>query len=166
MPTEEYERIKIAASTNQSNNADTSIMNSFFRGAVLTHREWEQINIKRNTLRSQWRNLFKEFDVVICPIMPTPAFAHDHSDRDKRLIKIDETFYPYTVQFAWPSIATLFGLPATVAPINYTQTGLPIGVQIIGDYLEDLTTIEFAKLISNIDLAANIKQFQAQRLGF
>ena len=48
---------------------------------------------------------------------------------------------------AWSAIATLNGLPATVAPIGRSETGLPIGVQIIGGYLEDKTTIGFADLI-------------------
>jgi amidase len=47
----------------------------------------------------------------------------------------------------WASIATVCGFPATVAPIEYSETGLPIGVQIIGGYLEDRTTIAFAELI-------------------
>jgi amidase len=41
----------------------------------------------------------------------------------------------------------LTGLPATVAPIGHGESGLPIGVQIIGGYLEDRTTIAFAGLI-------------------
>ena len=39
------------------------------------------------------------------------------------------------------------GLPATVAPIGHDERGLPIGVQIIGGYLDDLYTIVFAGLI-------------------
>jgi amidase len=38
----------------------------------------------------------------------------------------------------------LTGLPATVAPIRRDASGLPIGVQIIGGYLKDRTTIAFA----------------------
>jgi amidase len=34
-----------------------------------------------------------------------------------------------------------------VAPIGRTDTGLPIGVQIIGPHLEDLTPIQFAQLL-------------------
>ena len=33
----------------------------------------------RARLRAQWRELFKSFDAVICPVMPTPAYPHDHS---------------------------------------------------------------------------------------
>ena len=39
------------------------------------------------------------------------------------------------------------GLPATAAPIGRSEGGLPIGVQIIGGYLEDRTTIAFAGMI-------------------
>jgi amidase len=48
-----------------------------------------------------------------------------------------------------PSVATVAGLPATVAPIDRSDGGLPIGVQIIGPYLEDRTTIRFAELIEH-----------------
>jgi Asp-tRNA(Asn)/Glu-tRNA(Gln) amidotransferase A subunit family amidase len=43
--------------------------------------------------------------------------------------------------------ATMAGLPVTVAPIDRSQNGLPIGMQIIGPYLEDRTTIAFAEYI-------------------
>ena len=49
--------------------------------------------------------------------------------------------------FPWISFASASYLPATVAPIGLTSDGLPVGVQIIGPYLEDRTTIHFAKLI-------------------
>jgi amidase len=54
---------------------------------------------------------------------------------------------PYNDQSVWAGIATLNGLPATTMPIGRTAGGLPIGVQIIGGYLEDKTTIAFAGLI-------------------
>jgi amidase len=79
--------------------------------------------------------------------MPTPAFPHDHSPQRNRQAEIDGTKIPYIEQTAWIATATLTGLPATAAPIGRTGTGLPIGVQIIGGYLEDRTTIAFAGLI-------------------
>jgi amidase len=44
-------------------------------------------------------------------------------------------------------IATLPGLPATALPIGLSPDGLPIGVQIIGPWLEDRTPIRLAELI-------------------
>src|SRR6185312_10257968 len=85
---------------------------------------------------------------VLCPPSVTPAFPHDHSpDQNSRLIDIDGKTYPYRDQSVWPSIATGPGLPATVAPIDRDDGSLPVGVQIVGPYLEDRTTIAFARLI-------------------
>ena len=56
--------------------------------------------------------------------------------------------YPYRDQLPCrQSFATAPGLPATVAPIDRGDSPLPIGVQIVGPYLEDHTTIAFARLI-------------------
>jgi amidase len=91
--------------------------------------------------------LFRIFDVVVCPITPTAAFLHDHSARRERLVDIDGVSYPYDDQLVWPGVATLPGLPSTAAPIDRSASGLPIGIQIIGPYLEDRTTLSFAQLI-------------------
>jgi amidase len=118
------------------------------RGIVLSHRDWLFADGGRARLRAQWRELFKSFDAVICPIMPTPAYPHDHSpDQEKRHIDIDGRNYPYVDQLAWPGIATLPGLPATAIPIGLSPEGLPIGVQIVGPWLEDRTPLELAELI-------------------
>jgi Asp-tRNA(Asn)/Glu-tRNA(Gln) amidotransferase A subunit family amidase len=64
--------------------------------------------------------------------------------QNSRKIEIDGKTYPYRDQSVWPSIATAPGLPSTVAPIDRGDSSLPIGVQIVGPYLEDRTTIAFA----------------------
>jgi len=50
----------------------------------------------------------------------------------------------------WTRIAVVSGLPATVAPVGFSASGLPVGIQIIGPRLEDLSTIAFAKGLSKI----------------
>ena len=42
------------------------------------------------------------------------------------------------------------GLPATVAPVGLSESGLPVGVQIIGARFEDRTTIDFARGLSEL----------------
>ena len=102
----------------------------------------------RARLRAQWRELFKSFDAVICPIMPTPAYPHDHSpEQESRRIRIDGKDFVYPDQLAWPGIATLPGLPATAIPTGFSPDGLPVGVQIVGPWLEDRTPLKLAELI-------------------
>src|SRR5262249_61574711 len=102
----------------------------------------------RARLRQQWRELFREWDAVLCPPMPTAAFPHDHTPEQKeRRIEIDGKSYPYLDQIVWPGVATAPGLPATAVPIGLSNENLPIGMQIVGPYLGDRTTLRFAELI-------------------
>ena len=127
---------------------DYSLSAERSRGAVSSHREWAAADMARIKLRQQWSALFREWDLVLCPSMPTPAFPHDHSTpMSTRVIDIDGKQFPYFDQLVWPEIATTPGLPATAAPIGLSDTGLPIGVQIVGPYLEDRTPIAFAALM-------------------
>jgi amidase len=117
------------------------------RGAVLSHRDWIIANNARSRLRAQWREFFKVFDALVCPVSPVTAFPHDHSDREARRILIDGKPHSYGDQLIWPGVATLPGLPATSVPIGLSPQGLPIGVQIIGPSLEDRTPLKLAQLM-------------------
>lgn len=127
---------------------DDSLKAHWMRAPLMSHHEWLAAEIGRARLRAQWRALFGEFDVVLCPPFSVVAFPHDHSEpRDNRLIEIDGKVHPYISLIVWGTLATPPGLPATVAPIGRSPSGLPIGVQIIGPLLQDRTTIAFAGLL-------------------
>jgi amidase len=127
--------------------ADQSLSAELLRGAVLTHREWLRADSARQALRQQWRALFHEFDVVLCPTAATPAFPHDHSpSQAARSVVVDGREFPYLNQLVWAELATTCGLPATIVPIGLAD-GLPLTVQIIGAEFEDLTTLAFARFI-------------------
>lgn len=126
---------------------DNSLAAERLRGIVISHRDWVAADGQRAGLRAQWRAFFGEFDALICPIMPTPAYVQDHSpDQTQRRIKVDGKDYPYQDQLFWPGVATCPGLPATSIPLGLAD-GLPIGVQIVGPWLEDRTTLRLAELI-------------------
>jgi len=117
------------------------------RGAVISHRDWVRADRVRARQQQQWRELFADWDVVLAPPMPTVAFPHDQRpDHGERHVSIDGVAYAYDDQLVWPGLATVPGLPATTMPLARTGDGLPSGVQIIGPFLEDRTTIEFARL--------------------
>jgi amidase len=63
---------------------------------------------------------------------------------------VNEAERPYSDLIVWPGLANAGQLPATNVPIGLSSDNMPIGMQIIGPYLEDRTTIEFAKLITEI----------------
>jgi amidase len=115
-------------------------------GIALSHRNWVHVDRMRAGLADQWRRLFKDWDVVVCPVISTAAFPHDHRPMDQRTIDVDGRPVPYFDQFMWVSMATVTGSPATAMPVGMTASGLPVGAQIIGPYLGDRTTIDFAAL--------------------
>jgi amidase len=141
-----YAGAKAAAA--QLPDEDISLAAERLRGIALSHRDWVIADRGRAQLKAQWRELFGSFDAVICPVMPTPAYPHDHSaEQETRRINIDGKDYVYPDQMAWPGIASLPGLPATAIPIGFAPDGLPVGVQIVGPMLEDRTPLKLAELI-------------------
>lgn len=116
-----------------------------------TVKDWMDCLMAQEAVRRRWDAFFREFDVVIAPCFATPAFVQfaepDPWPGLNRTLMIDGAETPYAPQHAWALMAGMPRLPATVAPIGRTRSGLPIGAQFIGPFLEDLTTIGFAGLV-------------------
>ena len=124
----------------------------FARTVTKTHRDWHFLNAERSMARQKWADFFREYDILLCPVIRIPAFPHDHDMTLGSLQRISTKHHIQDIThadaiFPWIAFASALYLPATVAPIGLTSDGLPVGVQIIGPYLEDRTTIHFAQLI-------------------
>ena len=119
------------------------------RGTVMSHRDWLVADAARVALGQQWHAFFREWDVMVFPAAAAPAFPQDHTEPiEARHLDIDGQAFPYfDACVIWADPASTFGLPATAAPIDKSPSGLPVGVQIIGPYLGDRTTIVFAELL-------------------
>lgn len=93
-PVEEYEQLGVQAAGLSAD--DRSLAAARLRGMVLSHRDWLGVNSLREVHRHGWRRLFAEFDAVVCPVTPTPAFPHDHDpDLLGRRIDVDGVEYPF-----------------------------------------------------------------------
>jgi len=114
--------------------------------------EWFGTLARREHLFRAFRAFFADHDVLLCPVVPSVAFPHDtaeggpHAGQLYRRIVVDGERVPYFDNFAWPGLATCANLPSTVMPTGRFVDGLPAGVQIVGPYLEDRTTLRFARL--------------------
>ncbi|TBR75317.1 MAG: amidase [Burkholderiaceae bacterium] len=117
--------------------------------STLTAYEWLSLLDRRAHLQTQWQALFGRFDAVLCPPFGVTAFTHvDEPDWNARTMMIDGQATPYGAQTAWAGMATLAGLPATVAPVGTAPGGLPRGVQIIGGAWQDRTTIALSQALA------------------
>ncbi|MGH2370990.1 MAG: amidase family protein, partial [Chloroflexota bacterium] len=105
---------------------------------------------QRETHRAAYRHFFRDWDVLLSPAFPTPAFRHIPLDVGfgQRSHEVNGERLPYILGTAHPALATLSGQPATAFPVGLTNGGLPIGLQAIGPYLEDRTPIRFASLVA------------------
>ena len=118
-------------------------------GSLIDFASWQRYNLRRLAFRASWQKYFRDIDVFLMPALPVPAFPHNHTEPwDRRTLITPEGALPYlqgTLSYA--SVANLTGCPATAAPVGKTAAGLPVGIQILGPYLEDATPIEFAGLL-------------------
>ncbi|MFV8051900.1 amidase [Mycobacterium sp. 48b] len=145
-PVDEYEQLRARAAGLSAD--DRSLDAARLRGMVLSHRDWIEVNNRRELHRHAWRRFFGDFDAVVCPITPTSAFPHDHDpDLLGRRIDIDGAEYAYFDQLVWAGLATMPGLPATAIPAGRSTEGMPVGVQLIGPMFEDRTPLRLAELL-------------------
>jgi len=121
---------------------------TFRQGYFMRHRYFMQANARRMQVRAAWEDYFRDTDVFLMPVAMLPAFPHQpDGEVSLRRIQVDGVERPYFEMIVYPHFATVAGLPVTVVPAGRTKSGLPVGVQIIGPYLEDLTTLEFGALL-------------------
>src|SRR4029450_7628737 len=94
---------------------------------------------------------FSDVDALLMPVAMVPAIPHDHSEPfPERVIEVNGAIRPYTDLMAWGALATLPHRPATVVPVGRTASGLPVGIQIVGPYLEDRTTLAVGRRITAV----------------
>jgi amidase len=118
---------------------------TFVAGIISSHKEYVVFSMMRLMARAVWQEYFRTFDAFFMPANFVPAFKHNH-DPNYYGRSIETSGGPrfYGELFKWISIATLTGCPATAVPIGRTKENLPVGMQIMGPFLEDATTIDLA----------------------
>ncbi|MEZ5740742.1 MAG: amidase family protein [Burkholderiaceae bacterium] len=113
---------------------------------------------EREQVRGRWREFFAAHDLLLAPACQGNAFAHHSFDSSALFAGCTETLtiagqtVPYLMNAFFASVSTLSGLPATAFPADQTVRGLPVGLQVIGPYLNDLTPIGFLGMLEESGL--------------
>lgn len=117
-------------------------------GRTMSHRSWLRANEARYRFKREWEAFFGNYDLLLCPAACRAASPHDEiTPRQERMASISGRLLPGTNDLFWAGLTSMAFLPSTVAPIGATRDGLPIGVQIVGRWYDDRTTIAFARLL-------------------
>jgi aspartyl-tRNA(Asn)/glutamyl-tRNA(Gln) amidotransferase subunit A len=89
--------------------------------------------------RRDIEKIFEEIDVLITPTTPIPA------PRIADLSKDPDSLRPMEILLLRNTRpANVWGLPAISLPCGFTKSGLPIGLQIIGEHWAEATVLQLA----------------------
>lgn len=125
----------------EDENKRRIIIGSYVLSSGFFDAYYLQAQKARTILINSFDNLFKDYDVLIGPASPTPAFGLGENSTDP--IKM----YLADIMTIPPSLA---GLPAITVPAGLTSNGLPVGVQLIADRKNDAKLMALAKSVEVI----------------
>ena len=89
----------------------------------------------RTLIARDFQTVFEDVDFLVTPVMPTPAFPLGEKLQDPLQMYLSDM---YTIS------ASLAGIPAMSLPCGFSQTGLPIGLQLMGRPFEESTLLRAA----------------------
>lgn len=92
----------------------------------------------RTLLTRDFEQAFLEVDAIVTPTAPTPAFKLGEKADDPLSMYLADI---YTVT------ADLAGVPGISVPCGKTQSGLPIGLQILGKHFDESTVLRVAQAV-------------------
>jgi len=90
----------------------------------------------RRLIQKQTDAILKEYDFILVPTAPEPAFAIGKGDKDPVLTYLYDIF---TVQ------ASLTGVPAISLPVGNNSKGLSLGLQLLTRHFEEQELLNFSK---------------------
>jgi aspartyl-tRNA(Asn)/glutamyl-tRNA(Gln) amidotransferase subunit A len=93
--------------------------------------------VQRGQFYEQMRLFFEPFDLLLTPTMPITAFAagEDFPTEVAGQTTSYLSWTPYTYPF------NLTGQPAATVPCGFDHQGLPVGLQIVGRWRDDVTVL-------------------------
>ena len=90
----------------------------------------------RTLIREDFDRVFQDVDLLVTPVMPTPAFQLGEKIEDPLQMYLSDL---YTIS------TSLAGIPAIALPCGFSRKGLPIGMQILGRPFEEDVVLRAAR---------------------
>ncbi|WP_066756649.1 Asp-tRNA(Asn)/Glu-tRNA(Gln) amidotransferase subunit GatA [Crocinitomix algicola] len=109
---------------------------------VLSHGYYDAYYTKgqkvRRVIQNKTKEIFNDYDFVILPTTPSTAFEIGKNADDPITMYLQDIF---TVQ------ANLAGNPAISLPLGKHSNGLPFGIQVMADHLDEENLLAFANFM-------------------
>lgn len=111
------------------------MIGSFVLSSGFFDAYYMQAQKARTLLINEFIGLFAQYDALLMPTAPTPAFKLGENTSDPIKMYLSDIM---TVP------ASLAGLPAISVPAGDNEEGLPVGVQLVGNYRSDGSLLKLA----------------------
>lgn len=95
----------------------------------------------RKLLVDEAAQLFKNYDAIISPTVPSPAFLIGDNTKDSVAMFLADIYTVY---------ANLVGIPAISMPLYQHSSGLPFGLQIMCAPFEEVTLLQLSTAIQKL----------------
>jgi amidase len=124
------------------------MIRSVAKGTRLKLQEHQTNLSKRSLLINNLEKRFTSWDAIICPVMSVPAFPHCEPSAPIRVDDQSVEYWTASISFTCPF--NLTGHPVVAIPAAQSQSGLPIGTQLVGKRWHEMHLLSVAKRISEI----------------
>jgi aspartyl-tRNA(Asn)/glutamyl-tRNA(Gln) amidotransferase subunit A len=94
----------------------------------------------RELIKQDFEKAFEKVDAILTPTTPAPAFKIGEKTENPLEMYLADIF---TVA------ANIASVPAISVPTGTTSSGLPLGMQLIGAYGDDIALFETAKVLES-----------------
>ena len=99
----------------------------------------------RSLIKEDFKKLFNDYDLVVGPVAASPAYKFDEN--------ADDPVAAYQADLLTVPV-NLAGLPGLSLPVGFSEAGLPIGLQIIGNYFDEERIYQAAYALEQVNDAS------------
>jgi aspartyl-tRNA(Asn)/glutamyl-tRNA(Gln) amidotransferase subunit A len=108
------------------------LLGTFILSAGYYDAYYQKAQKVRRLIRDKMEALLVEYDVIVLPVTPTPAFRIGENIKDPLVMYMEDI---YTV------LASLTGVPAIAIPLGNNSAGLPLSLQLLAKHFDEETLL-------------------------
>ncbi|HEY4148093.1 MAG TPA: Asp-tRNA(Asn)/Glu-tRNA(Gln) amidotransferase subunit GatA [Chitinophagaceae bacterium] len=117
------------------------LLGTFVLSAGYFDAYFTQAQKVRKQLFDKTQLIFKDFDIILLPTVPSPAFKIGEKTDDPIAMYLADIYTVY---------ANLTGIPAISIPLFTHSSGMPFGIQAMANQLSELSLLRFAHQLATV----------------
>lgn len=111
------------------------MLGTFILSAGYYDAYYQKAQKVRRLIRDKIESLLVNYDAILLPVTPTPAFKIGENIKDPLVMYMEDIF---TV------LASLSGVPAISLPLGNNEAGLPLGIQLMAGHFHENTLLNLS----------------------